>query len=131
VLLEGINDIGVSGPGGMFGDTPLADPQAIIAADLQIIGRAHEHGIAIIGATLLPFEGAMYYTPDKEKVRLAVNEWIRSSGKFDAIVDFDAALRDPASPGKFLASFDSGDHLHPGAAGARKMADAIDLKLFK
>ena len=62
VLLEGINDIGTSGPGGMFGDSPLVDPQDLIAAYLQIIARAHEHGIKVIGATILPFEGAMYYS---------------------------------------------------------------------
>jgi lysophospholipase L1-like esterase len=131
VLLEGINDIGTSGPGGMFGDTPLVDPQDLIGAYLQIIARAHEHGIKVIGATILPFEGAMYYSAEKEVIRTTVNQWIRSAKKFDGVVDFDAATRDPASPGKLKAEYDSRDHLHPNAEGSIKMGDAIDLKLFK
>ncbi len=131
VLLEGINDIGTSGPGGMFGDTPLIDPQDLIGAYLQIIARAHEHGIKVIGATLLPFEGAMYYSAEKEIIRTTVNEWIRTSKKFDGVIDFDAAVRDPANPGKLKAEYDSGDHLHPNAEGHRRMAEIIDLSLFK
>lgn len=69
--------------------------------------------------------------PEKERIRAVVNDWIRNSNKFDSIVDFDAALRDPARPGKMLAEYDSGDHLHPGPAGAQKMAYIIDLKLFR
>jgi len=130
VLLEGINDIGASGPGGMFGDTPLAAPQDLIGAYLQIIARAHEHGIKVIGATILPFEGAMYYSAEKEAIRTTVNQWIRTSGKFDGVIDFDAAVRDPASPGKLKAEYDSNDHLHPGAAGYRRMGEIIDLSLF-
>jgi lysophospholipase L1-like esterase len=131
VVLEGINDIGTSGPGGMFGDTPLVTPEALIGAYLQIIGRAHEHGIKVIGATILPFEGAMYYSPEKEAIRSAVNVWIRTSMKFDGVIDFDAALRDPASPRKLKAEYDSRDHLHPSAEGAQKMGEVIDLALFK
>jgi lysophospholipase L1-like esterase len=130
VVLEGINDIGTSGPGGMFGDTPLADPQDLIGAYQQIITRAHEHGIKVIGATILPFEGAMYYTPEKEVVRTKLNEWIRTSKKFDAVIDFDAAVRDPANPKKLKAEYDSNDHLHPSAEGAREMGEMIDLTLF-
>lgn len=131
VLLEGINDIGTSGPGGMFGDSPLVDPQDLIGAYLQIIARAHQQGIKVIGATILPFEGAMYYSEKKEAIRSAVNQWIRTSGKFDGVIDFDAAVRDPASPGKLKAEYDSRDHLHPNAEGLRKMAEIIDLSLFK
>jgi lysophospholipase L1-like esterase len=115
----------------MFGDTPLVDPQDLIGAYLQIIARAHEHGIKVIGATILPFEGAMYYSAEKEVIRTTVNQWIRSAKKFDGVVDFDAATRDPASPGKLKAEYDSRDHLHPNAEGSIKMGDAIDLKLFK
>jgi len=131
VLLEGINDIGTSGPGGMFGDTPLVDPQDLIGAYLQIIARAHEHGIKVIGATILPFEGAMYYSAEKEAIRAAVNQWIRTSKQFDGVVDFDAALRDPSSPGKLKIEYDSRDHLHPNAEGQIKLGEAIDLKLFR
>jgi lysophospholipase L1-like esterase len=131
VLLEGINDIGTSGPGGMFGDTPLVTPQELIGAYSQIIARAHEHGIRVIGATILPFEGAMYYSPEKETVRTAVNHWIRTSGKFDAVVDFDAAVRDPARPAGLRGSYDSGDHLHPNAEGQQVMGNLIDPALFK
>lgn len=131
VLLEGINDIGTSGPGGMFGDTPLVAPEDLIGAYVQIIARAHEHGIKVIGATILPFEGAMYYSAEKEAVRKTVNEWIRTSKSFDGVIDFDAAVRDPANPGKLKAEYDSQDHLHPGAEGYRRMGEVIDLSLFK
>jgi lysophospholipase L1-like esterase len=131
VLLEGINDIGTSGPGGMFGDTPLVDAQDLIGAYLQIIARAHQEGTKVIGATILPFEGAMYYSAEKEVIRSTVNQWVRSSKKFDGVVDFDAAVRDPDSPGKLKADYDSGDHLHPNAEGSIKMGEAIDLKLFE
>lgn len=131
VLLEGINDIGTSGPGGMFGDTPLVDPKDLIGAYQQIIARAHEHGIKVIGATILPFEGAMYYSAEKEAIRSVVNEWIRTSKQFDGVIDFDAALRDAANPRKLNTAFDSGDHLHPSTAGSIRMGNVIDLSLFK
>lgn len=130
VLLEGINDIGASGPGSMFGDSPLADPQELIAAYSQVIARAHARGIKVIGATILPFEGSMIYTPEKEPIRSAVNEWIRSTKRFDGMVDFDAAVRDSMDPKKLNVSYDSGDHLHPNAEGYRRMGEFINLKLF-
>jgi lysophospholipase L1-like esterase len=130
VLLEGINDIGTSGPGGMFGDTPLVEPKDLISAYLQLIARAHEQGVKVIGATILPFEGAMYYSKEKEAIRTTVNQWIRTSKKFDGVVDFDAALRDPTNPGKLKAEYDSNEQLHPSAAGSIKMGESIDLKLF-
>jgi lysophospholipase L1-like esterase len=132
VLLEGINDIGVSGSaGGPFGESPLIDAQALIDAYQQVIVRAHERGIKVFGGTILPFEGANYFTAAKEPIRAQLNSWIRTSGKFDGVVDFDAALRDPAAPTRLKADFDSGDHLHPNSAGARAMAEAVDLKLFR
>jgi lysophospholipase L1-like esterase len=131
VLLEGINDIGTSGPGGMFGDSPLVDPQDLIGAYLQIIARAHQQGIKVIGATILPFEGAMYYSAEKEVIRTTVNRWIRTAKQFDGVIDFDAVVRDLANPGKLKAEYDSRDHLHPNAEGYRKMGDVIDLTLFK
>jgi lysophospholipase L1-like esterase len=130
VVLEGINDIGMSGEGGMFGDAPLVKPEELIAAYCQIIERAHERGIKVFGAPILPFDGAGYYSDEKEKVRGAVNEWIRTSKKFDEVIDFDAALRDPIHPGKLKAEYDPGDHLHLNAAGYRKMGEVIDLHLF-
>jgi lysophospholipase L1-like esterase len=130
ILLEGVNDIGMSGPGGTFGDVPLVSSQELIGAYSQIIARAHEHGIKVIGATILPFEDADYYSADKEKVRAAANEWIRTSNRFDGIIDFDAAMRDPASPGKLKSEYDAGDHLHPNLAGYRHMGEVVDLSLF-
>jgi lysophospholipase L1-like esterase len=77
------------------------------------------------------FEGAAYFTPEKEVKRKALNEWIRTSKAFDGVVDFDKAARDPANPDKMLPAYDSGDHLHPGDAGYKAMGNAIDLSLFK
>jgi lysophospholipase L1-like esterase len=97
----------------------------------QIIERARQHGIRVFGATLTPFEGADYYSSEGESARETVNHWILSSGAFDGIIDFDAAVRDPQSPHKLRAACDSGDHLHPSAAGYKAMADAIDLSVLK
>lgn len=133
IVLMGINDIA-------WKDTPLAlsdestTAQDLIAGYKQLIARAHARGVRIIGATLTPFEGALedtpmrgYYSADKERVRQQVNDWIRHSGAFDAVIDFDAILRDPTHPTKLRPAYDSGDHLHPGDAGNRAMAKAIDL----
>jgi lysophospholipase L1-like esterase len=115
VLLQGINDCR---------DTPVSDQ--LIAAYQQIIARAHAMGLTIIGATMTP-AGA---SGMREQNRSTVNAWIRSSGAFDAIIDFDAATRDPANPTFMRAEYDSGDHLHPNGAGYQAMANAIDLALF-
>ena len=135
VVLEGINDIGMIGL--QFG-APAPDPNDvptaydIIGGYQQLIARAHAHGLRIVGGTLLPFEGTAngYYTPHKEKMRQAINQWIRTSSTFDAVIDFDAVTRDPQQPTKLLPAYDSGDHLHPGDAGYQAMANAIDLSLF-
>ena len=82
-------------------------------------------------ATLTPFEGAFYYTSEGEAKRQALNKWIRSSGAYDGVIDFDQITRDPAAPTKILSAYDSGDHLHPGDAGYKAMGDAVDLALFK
>ncbi|MGC1523041.1 MAG: SGNH/GDSL hydrolase family protein [Steroidobacteraceae bacterium] len=130
IILEGINDIGMSGSGGMFGDTPVIDPQALIAADTEIVRRGHKLGVKVFGATIMPFEGADYYSTEKEKVRETVNEWMRTSRVFDAVLDFDKTVRDPAAPHKLSAEYDSGDHLHPSSDGYRKIGESIDLGLF-
>jgi lysophospholipase L1-like esterase len=122
-LLEGINDIG-------RGDTDPVTAEQLIAGEMQLIERAHSHGILVVGCTLPPFEGAFYYRPEGEAIRQALNAWIRESHAFDAIVDFDAATRDPGHPTQLRPEFDPGDHLHPNDAGYRAMADAFRLPLF-
>lgn len=117
ILLEAINDIG----GG------LTDPEPMIKAYKSMIARAHSNDVCIIGGTLTPYQGAGYYTPAGEQVREAVNHFIRTSGEFDGVVDFDKATRDPNNAKQFLPAYDSGDHLHPNDAGYKAMAAAIDL----
>ena len=130
VVLEGINDIGMSGSG-QFGANPTITPGDIIAGYQQIIARAHARGIKVIGCTLLPFKGAAYYTPGKDQMREEVNRWIRTSRAFDAVVDMDQVMRDPADPLILRAAYDSGDHLHPSEAGYRAMGAAVPLTLFQ
>ena len=128
-ILEGINDVGLGLRAG-------ADPsEAVTADDLmaaqkQLIDRAHEHGIKVIGCTLTPFEGAAYYSEAGEQIRMAINQWIRTGGAFDAVVDFDAVTRDPDHPKQIRAAFNEVDHLHPNDAGYKAMADAFDLSVF-
>ncbi|MEV0157119.1 SGNH/GDSL hydrolase family protein [Micromonospora sp. NPDC050686] len=119
VLLEGINDIGNS--------RGALEPEQLIAVYRQFIARAHQAGIRVVGATILPYEGAGYYSEAGEADRQAVNQWIRTSGEFDAVVDLDAVTRDPADPGRLNPAYDSGDHLHPGDVGFSAMAGAVDL----
>jgi lysophospholipase L1-like esterase len=133
VLLEGINDLGT-----LTRNHPVspAEHQTLVAAILgayaQIVERAHAHGICVIGGTVTPDGGSDYYhpSPENEADRQAVNAWIRSPGHFDAVADFDAALRDPADPSRLRRGYDSGDHLHPSPAGYRAMAASIPLKLL-
>ncbi len=129
ILLEGINDIG-------RGFTPQGaqDPaslEALIAADKQIIERCHAHGIRVIGAILTPYQGAGYASPAGEQVRTGLNNWIRSGGAFDGVVDFATATADPANPLTFRADFNLRDKLHPNDAGYQAMANAIDLNILK
>ena len=124
-VLEGINDIGAGG------SKPSPSVAELIAGHRQLIDRAHARGLRIYGATLLPFEGAAYYTAEGEAKRQALNDWIRRSGAYDAVIDFDAAVRDPARPSRSRPEFDSGDHLHPSPAGYEAMANSIDLGLFR
>jgi lysophospholipase L1-like esterase len=98
-----------------------------------LISRAHIQGVKVIGGTITPFEGAFsgYYSESKDATRQEVNKWIRTSGSFDGVIDFDAVLRDPDHPARLLPKFASKDHLHPNDAGYRAVAEAIDLALFK
>jgi lysophospholipase L1-like esterase len=130
IVLEGINDIGTGAAARAKGE-PAATAEDIIAAYEQIVVRAHAHDIRVYGATILPFEGAAgYFTPEGEADRQEVNRWIRTSGRFDGVIDLDAVTRDPERPSRLSPSVDGGDHLHPSAAGYRVMADAVDLRLF-
>jgi lysophospholipase L1-like esterase len=138
VLLMGINDI--SWPGSTLGaNEPATQADALIAGYRQMIARAKSRGVRIAGATLTPFEGALtmpaspianYHSPAKDAVRQRINAWIRSSGEFDAVLDFDAVVRDPQNPLRILPAYDSGDHLHLGDAGNKAVAEAINLKLL-
>ncbi len=128
-LLEGINDIGFPQIAAYASQAVSADD--IIAGYRQIIARVHDRGLRIYGGTLTPFVGAGYASPEGEAKRQAVNAFVRNSGEFDAVLDFDKALRDPANPATMLPAFDSGDHLHPNDAGYEAMAYSIDLSLFK
>jgi lysophospholipase L1-like esterase len=130
ILLEGINDIGFSKLPDNSTPGPTIDAAALIGAYRQIIARAHLRDIKVIGGTLLPFEGAMYYSLAGDQTRQTVNEWIRSGAAFDAVVDFDRALRDRTDPKKLAAAYDSGDHLHPSDAGYKAMANAFELRVF-
>lgn len=128
-LLEGINDItGFTRPGAAA-NTFTAE--TLIAAYRQIIDTAHLYGVKIAGCTMTPYEGAMPYTEAGEAIRQTANQWIRTGGAFDAVIDFDAAVRDPKTPGRFRPEVDSPDMLHPGDAGYKLMSDAIDLKIFR
>lgn len=136
IVLIGINDI--SWPGTAFA---RAQPRPSLA-ELQTGYRAlaelaHRRGLRILGATLTPFAGALpgtplddYYQPEKEALRQQLNAWLRSDSPFDAVIDLDAALRDPSDPSRMAAAYDSGDHLHPGDAGNRAMAEAVDLEVL-
>ena len=140
VVFEGINDIGISympkveGPFAAFMKSFAGAPVSaddLIAGYRQMIARAHEHGVKIYGATITPYEGAATYSPDGEKVRQKVNAWIRTGGAFYGVLDFDAAIRDPAHPSQMKNGFHMGDHLHGSDAGYKAIAESIDLALFK
>jgi lysophospholipase L1-like esterase len=134
IILEGVNDLGMA-----TRDGPIsAEAHQRLVADLigayrQMIARARARGVKVIGATILPFMGTPTYNPTaaNEADRQALNAWIRAPGNFDAVIDFDAVMRDPANPSRMRPDVDIGDHLHPSVAGYRAMADAVPLSLFK
>lgn len=133
IVLEGVNDLGMlTRDGPMPQAAHAALVERIEAAYQQIVERAHERGIEVIGGTLTPYMGSDYYHPDaaNEADREAVNAWIRAPGHFDAVIDFDRALRDPQQPDRLRPGLDCGDHLHPNPAGYKVMAEAVPLGLF-
>jgi lysophospholipase L1-like esterase len=105
--------------------------EALIAADKQIIARAHAKGIKVYGATLTPYKGAHYFMPEGEAVRETYNAWIKTGGTFDGVVDFAPSVADKTDATTFDASFNLNDKLHPNDAGYQAMANTIDLGLFK
>lgn len=133
IVFEGVNDLGGLA---RLAEVPAAQHaalvQRVLAAYAQVIARAHAHGLRVIGATITPYTGSNYYHPGplSEADRVAVNQWIRTPGHFDAVVDFDQVVRDPQQPNSLLPAYDSGDHLHPSPDGYRAMGDAIPLTLF-
>ena len=129
IVLEGVNDIG-AGTNAVNPSNEITTEE-LIAGHQQLINRAHERGLRIFGATLTPIGGLRGITPERLAKRDALNAWIRTSGAYDAVIDFDQATRDPADPTRFLPAYDSGDHLHPSTAGLKAMGDAIDLALFR
>jgi lysophospholipase L1-like esterase len=130
IVLLGNNDIWL---GEVLFPSEAVTAEQIIHGHQQLIRRAHAHGLAIYGATLTPIQGFVpdVVFPAVEAKRQAVNAWIRTSGEYDAVIDFDAVTRDPSAPGRLLPAFDSGDHLHPNDAGYEAMGTAIDLRLFR
>jgi len=141
IVLEGINDIGWANmkprktPDGSIRENPWAKEQVnaedVIKGLTQIVDRAHEHGLRVFGGTITPYEGADYFTQNGESVRQEVNHWIRTGGVFDGVFDFDAAVRDPKHPSKFREDLQTGDFLHPNAAGYKAMAACIDLAALR
>jgi lysophospholipase L1-like esterase len=130
VIFTGINDIGTRLEARKKG-APYASATDIIEGLRQIADQGRQRGLKVIGATLTPYGGAgFYWSEDGEADRQTVNAWLRSSKSFDAVIDFDAVLRDPQAPDRLAAPFDSGDHLHPSLAGYAQMAQAVDLELF-
>jgi lysophospholipase L1-like esterase len=132
VVLLGLADIGQPDVVAPPAEEVSADD--VIAGLLQLIERAREKGVVVYGCTITPFQNSLlgpgFYTPEKELRREEVNHWIRTSGAYDAVIDFDKVIRDPTHPKRILPAFDSGDHTHPNDAGYKAMGQAIDLNLF-
>jgi lysophospholipase L1-like esterase len=131
IVLLGVNDLGHPGTSAPLDETVTAEE--IIGAHRQLITRAHAEGLTIYGGTILPFKDDTlgFYSKENEAKRQTVNRWIRTSGEYDGLIDFDRALRDPTDPQRLRAEYDSGDHLHPNTAGLAAMAAAVPLHLFR
>ncbi len=137
ILFEGVNDIGNrfgpqrGGVGGLTLDQPQITAEQMIAGYKQIVARAHEKGIKVIGSPIGPYMGAMYWSEEGEAARQQINDWILHSGTFDGIVRLDTAFADPAEPRQMRDGYHFGDHLHGSPAGLKAVGDSIDLGLFK
>lgn len=131
ILLEGINDIGNSGRTRNEVTQPEITADQLIEGYRQIIQRAHEHGIRVIGMTILPFEGASYYTESGEAMREEVNRWIRESQAFDSVIDLEKTLAAPTNPRRLADRFQRGDNLHANAEGQVELGEVIPLDLFR
>ena len=137
ILALGVNDMLF--PGSFIPQSETVTAQDLIQGNRQLIARAHKKGIRVIGTTIPPFEHALFrnpfydhfYSPENEKIRQEVNAWIRTSGEFDGVIDFDEAVRDPGHPTQILAAYDSGDHLHVNNAGNVAQGNIIPLSLFR
>jgi lysophospholipase L1-like esterase len=133
IVFEGVNDLGglsLRGPASPEAHKEMV--QRILSSYQQIIERAHAHGLRVIGATITPFVGSDYYHPDAaiESDREDINTWIRALGHFDAVLDFDKVVRDPAASERLLPAYDCGDHLHPNPKGYRALGDSVPMSLF-
>jgi lysophospholipase L1-like esterase len=126
IVSEGVNDVGEA----RGADSSTAVARELIQAYQDIIRRARARGMRVVGATMLPFGGSQYGSADHEAARRTINDWIRTAGAFDGVIDFDAVMHDPTDPTRLRADADSGDHLHPNERGYEIMADAISLGLF-
>jgi lysophospholipase L1-like esterase len=134
IVFEGVNDLGGLAQRAEVSPEVHADfVRRVLAAYKQIIARGHAHGLLVYGATITPYAGSGYYHPGplSEADRQAVNQWIRVDGHFDAVIDFDAVVRDPQHPDQLLPAYDCGDHLHPSPAGYKAMGESIPLALFE
>jgi lysophospholipase L1-like esterase len=141
IVFEGVNDIGQrfnprrgagpGGPGGFTLDQPEISVQQMIAGYQQLIARAHDKGIKVIGSPIGPYKGAAYWSEEGEAARQAINEWILSSGAFDATVRLDTAFADPANPAQMREGYHLGDFLHGSDAGLKAVGESIPLELFE
>ena len=133
IVLIGINDFGLPGGRNLPQEEVSADD--VIQGYRQLIARANDHGIKVFLATLPPFgplpQRPGYYSDASEMKREAVNAWIRTNTEAQGYIDFEAALRDPKTPNRMLANYDSADHLDPNDAGYQAMANAVDFRLFQ
>jgi lysophospholipase L1-like esterase len=133
IVFEGVNDLGGLARNGEVSPAEHGERvKRVLAAYQQIVVRAQAHGIRVFGATITPYVGSNYYHPGpaSEADRQAVNQWIRTAGHFDAVIDFDSVVRDPQQPDHLLPAYDCGDHLHPSPAGYKAMGEAVALSLF-